>query len=178
MIFRASGKEIVMVKALEKLALAALGGLLVVAGTPLGSYAQEFYQNKTVRFVVGFSPGGGFDTYTRAIARHIGKHIPGSPTIIVENMTGAGSLIAANYTYRGAKADGLTVGIWNGAYVLRQALGDKAVRLDGRKLGWESSSTRASSSGSALPRGWRQSARSPGKAASRASMDGSPPRRP
>jgi tripartite-type tricarboxylate transporter receptor subunit TctC len=66
----------------------------------------------------------------------MGKHIPGNPSIVVENMTGAGSLIAANYIYKSSKADGLTVGIWNGAYVLRQALGDKAVLLDGRKLGW------------------------------------------
>ena len=65
-----------------------------------------------------------------------GKHIPGNPTIVVENMTGAGSLIAANYTFNSAKPDGLFVGVWNGALILRQALGDKAMRFDGRKLGW------------------------------------------
>jgi len=70
------------------------------------------------------------------IGRHMSKHIPGNPTIIVDNMTGAGSLIAANYTYNSAKADGLFVGIWNGAFVLRQALGDKAIRFDSRKVGW------------------------------------------
>jgi hypothetical protein len=72
----------------------------------------------------------------------MGKHIPGNPTIVVENMTGAGSLIAANYTYNSAKPDGLFVGTWNGALVLRQALGDKAVRLDGRKLNWIGSPTK------------------------------------
>jgi hypothetical protein len=72
----------------------------------------------------------------------MGKQIPGNPTIVVENMTGAGSLIAANYTFNSAKPDGLFVGTWNGALVLRQALGDNAVRLDGRKLGWIGSPTK------------------------------------
>jgi tripartite-type tricarboxylate transporter receptor subunit TctC len=98
--------------------------------------ADEFYKGKTIRFVVGFAAGGGYDLAARIVGRHIGKHIPGNPNIVVENMTGAGSLIAANYTYNSAKPDGLFVGIWNSAYVLRQALGDKAVRLDARKLGW------------------------------------------
>src|SRR5215208_3365408 len=73
--------------------------------------AQEpFYKEKTIRIVVGFSAGGGFDAYSRAIARHWGKHIPGNPTVIVENMTGAGSLIAANHIYNATKPDGLTIG--------------------------------------------------------------------
>ena len=96
----------------------------------------SFTKGKTIRFVVGFAAGGGYDLSARIVGRHMGKHIPGNPTIVVENMTGAGSLIAANYTYSSAKPDGLFVGIWNSAYVLRQALGDKAVRLDARKLGW------------------------------------------
>src|SRR5918996_2324440 len=100
------------------------------------SSADDFYKGKTIRFVVGFAPGGGYDLSARTVGRHMGKHIPGNPTIVVENMTGAGSLIAANYTANSAKPDGLFVGIWNSAYVLRQALGDKAVRLDARKLGW------------------------------------------
>jgi tripartite-type tricarboxylate transporter receptor subunit TctC len=58
--------------------------------------ANDFYKGKTIRFIVGYAPGGGYDTYTRAIARHIGRFIPGHPTSIVENMEGAGSLLAAN----------------------------------------------------------------------------------
>jgi tripartite-type tricarboxylate transporter receptor subunit TctC len=98
--------------------------------------AEEFYQGKTIRVIVGFSAGGGYDTYARAVARHMGKHIPGNPGFTVENMDGAGSLIAANYTYNKAEPDGLTLGVWNGAFVLYQALGDRAVRLDARKLNW------------------------------------------
>ena len=111
-------------------------GLILPATSPRISSADEFYKGKTIRFVVGFAPGGGYDLSARTVGRHMGKHIPGNPTIVVENMTGAGSLIAANYTANSAKPDELFVGIWNSAYVLRQALGDKAVRFDARKLGW------------------------------------------
>lgn len=117
--------------------IVAVGGLvLLFAAVPVGSSTHDFYKGKTIRFVVGFGPGGGYDLSARAVGRHMSKYIPGNPTIVVENMTGAGSLIAANHTYNIAKPDGLFVGIWNGAYVLRQALGDKAVRFDARKLGW------------------------------------------
>jgi tripartite-type tricarboxylate transporter receptor subunit TctC len=98
--------------------------------------ADEFYQGKTIRFVVGFAAGGGFDTYTRMIARHIGKHIPGNPDTVVENMTGAGSLIAANYMYNRAEPDGLTIGNFIGPLVLQDAIGNKAAKFDGRKFGW------------------------------------------
>ena len=100
------------------------------------SSAHDFYKGKTIRFVVGLAPGGGYDLSARTVARHIGKHIPGNPTIVVENMTGAGSTRAANYTYNSAKPDGLYVGIWNSALILRQALGDKAMIFDARKFGW------------------------------------------
>jgi len=116
--------------------LTALLAVLVLSVAAPAQAAEDFYKGKTIRFVVGFAAGGGYDLAGRIVGRHIGKHIPGNPAIVVENMTGAGSLIAANYTYNSAKPDGLFVGIWNSAYVLRQALGDKAVRLDARKLGW------------------------------------------
>ncbi|MFQ5684199.1 MAG: Bug family tripartite tricarboxylate transporter substrate binding protein [Candidatus Binatia bacterium] len=98
--------------------------------------AEEFYAGKTIRVVVGFPPGGGYDTYTRAVARHIGKYIPGNPTSIVQNMPGAGSLIAANHMYNKAKPEGLTVWIWNSGLVLSQALGDRKVRFDARNVDW------------------------------------------
>jgi len=98
-------------------------------------HAQEpFYKGKTIRIVVGFSAGEGFDTYSRAIARHWGKHIPGNPAIIVENMTGAGSLIAANHVYNVAKPDGVTVGHFIGGLFLGQVLGQKGIEFDARKF--------------------------------------------
>ncbi|MGH7772641.1 MAG: Bug family tripartite tricarboxylate transporter substrate binding protein [Candidatus Binatia bacterium] len=128
------------------LPITVVAGLVSLAAAPAQSSTHDFYKGKTIRFVVGLAPGGGYDLSARTVGRHMGKHIPGNPTIIVENMTGAGSLIAANYTYNSAKPDGLFVGIWNGGFVLRQALGDKAVRFDGRKLGWIGAPTKGTPS--------------------------------
>jgi tripartite-type tricarboxylate transporter receptor subunit TctC len=114
--------------------LAIVVGLVLLA--PGQSSADDFYKGKTIRFVVGLAPGGGYDLSARTVGRHIVKHIPGNPTIVVENMTGAGSTRAANYTFNSAKPDGLFVGIWNSALILRQALGDKAMLFDARKFGW------------------------------------------
>ena len=109
---------------------------LVLVGRLPAAAADDFYSGKTIRFIVGFAAGGGFDTYSRMIARHIGKHIPGHPSTVVENMTGAGSLVAANYIYNRAEPDGLTIGNFIGPLVLQDALGNKAAKFDGRKFGW------------------------------------------
>lgn len=103
-------------------------GLLALVG------AQEpFYRGKTLRIVVGFSPGGGFDVYSRAISRHLGKHLPGNPTVIVETMTGAGSLVAANHIFKVAKPDGLTIGNINGGIFVQQLLGWPGIEFDALK---------------------------------------------
>jgi len=114
------------------LPLCALGLALLISTAPV--YAQDFYKGQTIRIVVGFSAGGGFDTYARALSRHIGKHIPGSPTVIVENMTGASSLIAANHVFKVAKPDGLTIGHFIGGLFLGQVLGQKGIEFDARKF--------------------------------------------
>jgi tripartite-type tricarboxylate transporter receptor subunit TctC len=122
---------------MRMLARAALVLLLIFCASGLApAWAEEFYKGKTIRFVVGQAAGGGYDTYGRMIARHISKHIPGNPTTIVENMEGAGSLISANYVYKQASHDGLTVVIFNNSLVLQNALGDPRIRIDFRKLGW------------------------------------------
>lgn len=97
---------------------------------------DEFYKNKVIRIVVGFSAGGGFDTYARSLSRYFGKYIPGNPTVIVENMPGAGSLISANHIYRVAKPDGLTIGAFNGNQILGQLLGAQGTDFDPRKMEW------------------------------------------
>ncbi len=107
--------------------------LVSASATVLG---EEYYKGKTIRFIVGFPPGGGYDTYTRAAARHMSRYIPGNPAIVVQNMTGAGSVTAANYIFEQAKPDGLTVGVFDGALILYQALGDDKIKIDGRKLNW------------------------------------------
>jgi tripartite-type tricarboxylate transporter receptor subunit TctC len=98
--------------------------------------SEEFYRGKVVRIIVGFSAGGGFDTYARTLSRYMGKYIPGNPTIIVENMVGAGSLIAANHVYKVAKPDGLTIGAFNGNQILGQLIGAPGIAFDARKMGW------------------------------------------
>jgi len=96
--------------------------------------ASSFYQGKTVRMTVGFSAGGGFDMWARAVARHIGKHIPGNPTVIVENLTGAGGLIQTNNLFKAAKPDGLTIGHLNGGLFLGQITGQPGYDFDPKKF--------------------------------------------
>jgi len=112
--------------------------ILGLAGgfSPAPAVANDFYAGKTITFVVGYRAGGGYDTFTRTISRHIGRHIPGNPAALVENRGGAGSLIAANYVYNAAKADGLTLGVFGSGLVTQQALGAKGIRFDARKYGW------------------------------------------
>jgi len=97
---------------------------------------EDFYKGKTLHFVVGGSAGGGYDTYTRLMARHFGQYLPGKPSVIVENMPGAGMLIAANYTYNSAPRDGTYIGHWSGPLILQHLMGNPAVQFDGRKFGW------------------------------------------
>lgn len=100
-------------------------------------YAQApFYQGKTVRIVVGNLPGDTHDLFARAYARVIGKHIAGNPEIIVQNMPGAGTMIAANHVYNLAKPDGLTLGSISPALYYAQLTGGKEVRFDWPKFTW------------------------------------------
>jgi tripartite-type tricarboxylate transporter receptor subunit TctC len=110
-----------------------LVAFLVLCGTQ--AFAQDpFYNAKTIRIIVGFSAGGGYDTYARLIARHMTRHIPGNPTIVVENMTGAGSLISANHLYKAAKPDGLTIGHFIGGLFIQQLLEKPGLEFDARKF--------------------------------------------
>ena len=115
--------------------LLVMSTLVGFAACVASTHAQEsFYKGKTIRLIVGLAPGGGYDLYSRVIARHMGKHISGNPTIVVENMQGAGSVIAANYMYKGAKPDGTTIGHILGGLFLQQLLENPAIEFDGRKF--------------------------------------------
>jgi len=94
----------------RRLIAVSVGAFLLLAAYQT-ALAQEYYKDKTIRFIVGQAAGGGYDTYGRTIARYIGKYIAGGPTTVVDNMTGAGSLVAANYLFNNAKPDGLTIAI-------------------------------------------------------------------
>jgi hypothetical protein len=114
----------------------AVAWLAFIGVTRAAERAPEFYKDKTLTIIVGYSPGGSFDLYARVLARHIGKHLPGTPTRIVENMTGAGGLIAANHLYNRVKPDGLTIGAWASPLVLQHIMGNEAAQFDGRKFGY------------------------------------------
>lgn len=109
-------------------------GFIFVAAVP--APGQEFYKGKTIVLIVGTAAGGGFDTYSRMLARHMGKYLPGNPNTVVQNMPGAGQLIAANHLYNRGQPDGLTVGHFSGSVIFRHVLGDQSVMFDGRKFGW------------------------------------------
>ncbi|HXG50985.1 MAG TPA: tripartite tricarboxylate transporter substrate-binding protein [candidate division Zixibacteria bacterium] len=109
--------------------------LLVPGFFAASALAQDsFYAGKTIRIIVGASAGGGYDTYSRTIARHIGRYIPGNPAVAVENMPGAGFLIAANHVYKVAKPDGLTIGHFIGGLFLQQLLGKPGIEFDAAKF--------------------------------------------
>jgi len=109
---------------------------LLLIWTPHIRAQEPFYQGKTIRIVVGFSAGGFYDRWARLVARYLGKHIPGNPEVIVQNMPGAGSAIAANYVYGVAKPDGLTIGMPSASVYMDQLVGRKEVKFDVRKFHW------------------------------------------
>ena len=119
--------------ALVAAVIAALG---FTCGAQSPAHAQDFYKDKTFTIIVGYSPGGSFDLYARVLARYIGRYLPGNPTRIVENMTGAGGLIAANHLYNRVKPDGLTIGAWASPLVLQHIMGNEAAQFDGRRFGY------------------------------------------
>jgi tripartite-type tricarboxylate transporter receptor subunit TctC len=110
---------------------------LLLTGQPLVQAQQEpFYQGKTIKVVVGFTSGGFYDRWSRLLARFVPKYLPGAPEMIVQNMPGAGGLIAANHVYNVAQPDGLTVGMTSYGMYLDQMVGRKEVQYDVRKFHW------------------------------------------
>ena len=97
---------------------------------------DAFYKNKTVTFIVGSAAGGGYDTYSRLIATHIGRHIPGNPSVVVQNMPGAGSIRAANFLYYAAPKDGTAIGMVDQATYLNEILGVPGLKVHALKFNW------------------------------------------
>src|SRR5262245_47559575 len=94
----------------------------LMALLPLNALAATggFYNGKTVTFIIGSAAGGGYDTYSRLVANHLGRHLEGQPTIVAQNMPGAGSIRAANYLYNAARKDGTVIGMLDEAVYLNQ----------------------------------------------------------
>jgi tripartite-type tricarboxylate transporter receptor subunit TctC len=112
-----------------------LFGLAFLAGIAEAT-SHEFFKGKTIRLVVGTSVGGAMDDWARFLAPHLSRNIPGNPGMVVQNMPGGGTVIAANYVYNIAKPDGLTIGLVNPAIYIDQLLGAKEVKFDWPKLSW------------------------------------------
>jgi tripartite-type tricarboxylate transporter receptor subunit TctC len=119
--------------------LAALTTALLTA-TGTTAFAQDsvadFYRGKTVRLVIGYGAGGGYDVYGKFFARYLGEHIPGKPTVIAQNMPGAGSRSAANWLYKVAPKDGTVLAVLGQATPADQALGQPGVQFDARQFNW------------------------------------------
>ena len=117
--------------------------LLLLLWSPAVLAQSPFYEGKTIRVIVGYPAGTTHDTWARLAAQYMSKYIPGNPGFIVQSMTGAGSMVAANYVYSIAKPDGLTLGTFNAALYFEQLIGRKEVQFDWPKMTWIGSSTPA-----------------------------------
>ncbi len=113
------------------------GTIAALATTPaLAQSPAEFYKGKTITVYVGYSPGGGYDTYARTIARHIGKHIPGEPTVVVKNRPGAGSMLLTNELYNVLPKDGTVIGIVGRGMPMEPLFGNDKAQFDPTKFNW------------------------------------------
>jgi len=109
----------------------------LVLGSSSPVLAQtNYYQGKQIKVIVGFTTGGFYDRWARLLSRYMPKHIPGNPEMIVQNMPGAGSVVATNYVYSVAKPDGLTIGFPSNGIYLDQLVGRPEVKFDIRKFTW------------------------------------------
>ena len=112
--------------------------LLIILLAPLSRAAAQspYYQGKTITIITGSQTGDVFDIYARMIAAHMGKHIPGNPNLVVQNMTGAGHIVAANFVYSVAKPDGLTLLAPNPNLYVDQLIGRPEIKFDWAKFSW------------------------------------------
>ncbi len=114
--------------------------LMAISQPTRAQSVEEFYKGKTINLVIGFSVGGGYDLYGRHLARHMGKHIPGNPTIVPQNLSGAGSLRAANFIYSAAPKDGTAFGTFARTTGINPLL-ESGATFDGTKFSWLGSVT-------------------------------------
>jgi tripartite-type tricarboxylate transporter receptor subunit TctC len=118
--------------------------LAIVAAFTAGPAAAQSPASagKTVQMIIGFGPGGGYDLWGRTVARHLGRHLPGSPSVVAQNMPGAGSYVAANHIYNAAPKDGTALGIIARDVALGPLTGAVGARFDATKLSWIGSPTK------------------------------------
>jgi len=124
------------IKRISAAALAVAVGFGIAAPSASADEVEDFYKGKRLKMIVGSGAGGGYDVYARLVARHIGKHIPGNPTMIVQNMTGAGGIIGANFVFNAAPKDGSIVGGLQRSVPLVQLMGQKGPKFKAAELNW------------------------------------------
>ena len=124
--------------------LAALAATVVIAGgsPALAQSVEQFYRDQQLRMIVGFGPGGGYDAYTRVLARHIGRHIPGNPRVIVQNMPGAASLKSVQYLDTGAPRDGTVIAAFNSGLLTESIVSPEKIQLKFSNVAWLGSISR------------------------------------
>jgi tripartite-type tricarboxylate transporter receptor subunit TctC len=118
----------------RKALIAAVG--VCIATHAAAQTVEQFYKGHTVSLIVGFNPGGAYDPYARTVARHLPNHLPGAPNIVVKNMQGAGSVLAANHLYNVSPKDGSELGLIAGSAALEPVFAVRPSQYDGRKFTW------------------------------------------
>jgi tripartite-type tricarboxylate transporter receptor subunit TctC len=118
-----------------------IGFALTLTAAACADPVADFYRGRSVTLVIGYSAGGGYDAYGRVLARHMGKHIPGHPTVVAQNMPGAGSLRCANFLYNVAPKDGTTIGHFSRGLAMEPLIGTSATQFDARRFTWLGSGT-------------------------------------
>src|SRR5258708_9430688 len=109
---------------------------LLIADRAEADAVADFYHGRNVTLYIGYRGGGGYDNYARVLARHLGNHIRGNPTVLPQNMPGAGSLRALNYLYNAAPRDGSAIGMFGRGLAMEPLIGSSPTQFDARKLVW------------------------------------------
>jgi tripartite-type tricarboxylate transporter receptor subunit TctC len=121
-----------------------IGSIVWLAATSAAAVAdpvEDFYRGRNITMVIGYSVAGGYDNYARVVARHLGNHIPGNPTILPQNMPGAGSLRSANWLYNAAPKDGSVIGMFSRGMAMEPLIGTSQTQFDAQKFSWLGSGT-------------------------------------
>ena len=116
--------------------LAGLACMVLCGSAARADDVADFYRGRTITLIAGFNVGGGADAYARVIARHLGAHIPGGPAVVVKNMQGAGSMLAANHVFNASPKDGSEIGLFAGNIVVDPVIGGVPFQYDARRFNW------------------------------------------
>src|SRR4051812_17186632 len=136
------GREQVVIGLLRAFSCAGLASIIAGYSFAPTAAQQNFYAGKQIALIVSSAPGGGYDAITRTVARHLGKHIPGAPNTVVQNMNGAGGIVAANHLYNIATRDGLVVAQLQNTVPFEPMYGNKQARYDPIRFNWLGSASK------------------------------------